>query len=45
MVFLDSGRHGDNAATHVVQVLGPEQGNVTIQLRKTEDETAMLDGV
>ena len=45
MAISESGRHGDNAATHVVKVLGPEQGSATIRLRKTEDATAMLDGV
>ena len=45
MATSESGRHGDNVATHVVKVLGPEQGNATIQLRKMEDKAAMLDGV
>ena len=45
MAISENGRHGDNAVTHAVKVLGPEQGSATIRLRKTEDETAMLDGV
>ena len=45
MAISESGRHGDNVVTHVVRVLGPEKGNATIRLRKTEDGTAILDGV
>ena len=45
MAITESGRHGDNVVTHVVRVLGPEKGNATIRLRKTEDGTAILDGV
>ena len=45
MAISESGRHGDNVVTHVVRVLGPEKVNATIRLRKTEDGTAILDGV
>ena len=45
MAISETGRHGDNVVTHVVRVLGPEKGNATIRLRKTEDGTAILDGV
>ena len=45
MAISESGRHGDNVVTHVARVLVREQGNATIRLHKTEDETAILEGV